>query len=134
MSMLNYFYNASPVFIQNVLITLKNMEVYYNKYGLIPFFQSTKYLQKKLLSSNIEINDDYNLKKINKLINYSRNNSDRCPASFCRLHIFDHDEQPFACLCSFFVLCCVVHIIVTCHFRPEVVARRGPVAVHCGSC
>lgn len=76
MSVLNHLYDVSPVFIQNILITLKNMQVYYNKYGLIPFFQSTKYLQNKLTSSNVEINDDYNLKKINRLINYSRNNCD----------------------------------------------------------
>ncbi|MEN8880397.1 MAG: hypothetical protein ABF311_09505 [Polaribacter sp.] len=64
------FYNKLPVFLQNILVTLKNISVYNYKYGAIPFINPIYKIQKELLNKGFRINDSENLSKINNFLNY----------------------------------------------------------------
>ena len=68
-------YNYLPVSFQNFLITLKNIQVYNYKYGAIPFFKNLKEIQKAVISENYLINEQENIKKINKLLYDATNNT-----------------------------------------------------------
>tara|TARA_X000000950_G_scaffold91466_2_gene115158 strand:+ start:14411 stop:15775 length:1365 start_codon:yes stop_codon:yes gene_type:complete len=47
---MNKIYELVPSFFQNIFVTLKNIEVYYNKYGIIPVFNSISKVQRNILT------------------------------------------------------------------------------------
>lgn len=68
-------YSKLPIFVQNILVTLKNISVYNYKYGAIPIINPVYKIQKEVLNNNYKIHDSENLNKINDLLKYVTKNS-----------------------------------------------------------
>ena len=65
--MKNFLYKKSPVFIQNILVTIKNIFVLNKKYGYIPFFNSLKKIQTNVEHLKITYNEEELIYNINYL-------------------------------------------------------------------
>tara|TARA_B100001057_G_scaffold463510_1_gene517543 strand:+ start:1639 stop:3009 length:1371 start_codon:yes stop_codon:yes gene_type:complete len=66
---MNNIYQLLPEYLQNIFVTLKNVQVYYNKYGVIPFFNSISKVQKNILA-NEKVMVNYNVKMIANFVQY----------------------------------------------------------------
>lgn len=66
-------YKKLPVFLQNIVLTIKNNQTYYIKFGAIPFFNPLKKIIDNLDANNW-INDDKEIDRINKLIKTAAEN------------------------------------------------------------
>lgn len=69
-------YFKLPEVIQNIIVTIKNIEVYYSKYGIIPIFHSLNKVQKEVQKDTFKINDPSNIQKINSLVKYAKNHTE----------------------------------------------------------
>ena len=61
-------YKVLPLFLQNLILTIKNNHLYYIKYGSIPFFRPFKGIVKKLPVEELLSEEDSVLDSINKAI------------------------------------------------------------------
>lgn len=66
--MIEKIYKKLPVFIQHLLLTIKNSHVLYQKYNVIPFIRPLESLIKNLKKEPILLNDERVYTRINKLV------------------------------------------------------------------
>lgn len=66
---MNKIYELLPGILQNIFVTLKNIEVYYNKYGIVPFFNSISKVQRTVLAKE-KVMVNYNVKMIANFVQY----------------------------------------------------------------
>ena len=64
--LIHLIYFNLPFFVQNIIITILNNIKYYQKYGALPFVNSLNKISRN--SSNIVINDNNTIERINTLI------------------------------------------------------------------
>ncbi|GGA98263.1 phenylacetate--CoA ligase family protein [Macrococcus hajekii] len=65
--MVNFFYDKSPIFLQNILISLKGLQIYKQRYN------KTYWQEFEILKSTDEY--DLQLKRLSNFLNYARDNS-----------------------------------------------------------
>lgn len=63
-------YSVLPFYLQNIVITFKNISVFNYKYGAVPFIKSISKIQKEVSDNGFKINDLQNLTKINNFLKY----------------------------------------------------------------
>lgn len=73
--MLKKIYSKSPIFIQNIFVTLENIFVLYKKYGYIPFFNPMDKIVKNIKKIDIDYKEKELINKLNSFFIYSRENT-----------------------------------------------------------
>ena len=73
--MLKKIYSKSPVFIQNIFISIENIFVLYKKYNYIPFFNSMDKIVKNISKTNINYEENELINNLNKFFLYSIKNT-----------------------------------------------------------
>ena len=73
--MLKIIYTKSPVFIQNIFVTVENIFVLYKKYGYLPFLNPMNRIVNEVENLNINYTDEELVEHLNSFIKYSKNNT-----------------------------------------------------------
>jgi phenylacetate-CoA ligase len=70
--MIKNIYSKSPVFIQNIFVTLENIFVLYKKYNYIPFFNSMDKIVEKVKKLDIDYEENNLIRELNDFLKYSK--------------------------------------------------------------
>lgn len=73
--MIKKIYSKSPIFIQNIFVSLENIFVLYKKYNYIPFFNPMNKIVKKISKIDIDFEEEKLIKKLNSFFQYSIKNT-----------------------------------------------------------
>lgn len=74
--MLKKIYSMSPLFLQNIFISIENIFVLYKKYGYIPIINPMSKIVREINTIQVNYKEEKLIEKLNEFINYSYENTD----------------------------------------------------------